>query len=109
MGVCKQCWNILFPGLFRYNLIGGEGWETRQNSCKLRHGFVSCLCIKIRLCKGRTIIFLEEGYKKYCKNLFAGSEKTKLIVYKRDKVKQMFAEKSGKILKDIFTKTEIKK
>ena len=48
-----------------YNLIGGEGWETRQNSCKLRHGFVSCLCIKIRLCKGRTIIFLEEGYKKY--------------------------------------------
>ena len=90
-------------------MIGGEGWETRQNSCKLRHGFVSCLCIKIRLCKGRTIIFLEEGYKKYCKNLFAGSEKTKLIVYKRDKVKQMFAEKSGKILKDIFTKTEIKK
>ena len=43
------------------------------------------------------------------KKLFVGSEKTKLIVYKRDKVKQMFAEKSGKILKDIFTKTEIKK
>ena len=47
------------------------------------------------------------------KKLFAGSEKTKLIVYKRDEVKQMFAnhvtEKSGKILKDIFAKTEIKK
>ena len=42
------------------------------------------------------------------KKLFAGSEKIKLILYKRDKVKQMFAEKSGKILKNIFAKTEIK-
>ena len=90
-------------------MIGGEGWKTRQNSCKLRHGFVSHLCIKIRLCKGRTIIFLEEGYEKYRKNCLQGLKKPKLIVYKSDKVKQMFAEKSGKILKDIFTKTEIKK
>ena len=41
--------------------------------------------------------------------LFARSEKTKKIVCKRDKVKKMFAEKSGKILKNDITKTEIKK
>ena len=57
--------------------------------------------------KGRTVIFLEGGMRNILKNCLQSLKRQNKLFANVIEKEKMFAEKSGKILKNIITKTEI--